>query len=161
MSDKKKRVRPSKVSAWITSLLAGLAKFPSGVTSVLINGKVYQLTDVTTQLGAIKAPFDVAAQAERDYQKALQTLNGVYEDAVTFVQDTRAAIKPMIGRKSADLVDYGMEPDKTPKPLTAEQEVTKVAKGKATRKARGTLGTRQRTAIHGTLPEPTPAKSGA
>ena len=154
---KQQRVRAATVSEWIAALLVGLTKLPSGVTSIMVDGMVYQVPDLVTKLTTLKALFDAADAALRAYKKALASLGGTYDDTVTFVQNTRATVKPMIGRKSADLVDYGLKPDKTPAALTVEQTTTKVAKNKATRKARGTMGPKQKAAIHGTVPAEPPA----
>jgi len=55
------------------------------------------------------------------------------------------------------LETVGVTPDKTPAPLTPDQEVAKVAKAKATRAARHTMGKNQKKAIKGQVPAaPTP-----
>ena len=52
------------------------------------------------------------------------------------------------------LETVGVTPNKTPAPLTPEQEVAKVAKAKATRAARHTMGKNQKAAIKGQVPPP-------
>jgi hypothetical protein len=51
---------------------------------------------------------------------------------------------------------YGLTPDREHRPLTVEEEALKVAKAKATRAARHTMGKRQKEAIKGQVP-PKPA----
>jgi hypothetical protein len=62
------------------------------------------------------------------------------------------------GRQRTEGAKYGITPDHEPTPLTVEQKAAKVAKAKATRAARHTLGPKQKKAITGATPQTPPAK---
>ncbi len=78
------------------------------------------------------------------------------------------ALKGMMGPHNAALGTYGVEADKAPAPLTSVQLAERAAKAKATRVARGTLGSKQKSQIKGTVTAPaappvtpvTPPKAG-
>lgn len=59
----------------------------------------------------------------------------------------------MYGNQPAMLGDFGVSPRKTTK-LTPEQEVQAIAKRKATRAARHTMGAKQKLAVKGVVADP-------
>ena len=62
-----------------------------------------------------------------------------------------AYVKAMFGQSPDMLADFGLMPKKARKPLTAEQLAAAKAKAAATRKARGTAGSVQKSLITGNL----------
>jgi hypothetical protein len=88
------------------------------------------------------------------------------------VASVRTQIKARLGADDPGLLDYGITPGKAPKALTVEEKAFKVAKGKATRTARGTRGKRELAKVRGEAPtqivlgeapppDPTPPGGGA
>jgi hypothetical protein len=61
-------------------------------------------------------------------------------------------VRNIFGDASEPLSDFGLSPRKTVKP-NLEVKSTAVVKGKATRKARGTMGPKKKKAIKGTVPQ--------
>jgi hypothetical protein len=64
-------------------------------------------------------------------------------------------IRVLHGSDLTVLTVFGYKRRKSRRPSTAEENFIKAAKAKATRKARGTLGSKQRTKIKGALSGPT------
>jgi hypothetical protein len=82
-----------------------------------------------------------------------------WKDALKELKDARATIVPVLGafhsfvvnrfgNAPSTLEDFGIAPRKVRTPLTAEQKAAAVAKRKATREARHTVGPKQRAKIH-------------
>jgi hypothetical protein len=134
-----------------------MPNLPATLTSVSVLGMTYTMGALTTKLQTYTATFDAADKAKASAAAAEQAVQEIAAEAVEFVSETKAAMKAALGRKSVALETVGVTPDKTPAPLTPSQEVTKVARAKATRAARHTMGKNQKKAITGqTLPAPTP-----
>jgi len=60
-----------------------------------------------------------------------------------------AFVKATFSKSPDVLVDFGLAPKQAATPLTVEQKAARVAKGKATRQARGTMGKKKKLAVHG------------
>src|SRR5580704_14129454 len=65
----------------------------------------------------------------------------------------RATIVGLLGDESPDLVNFGFKPRRTRTPATVEEKALAVARAKDTREKRGTLGAKQKAAIHGDQPQ--------
>jgi len=151
-----------KLLKWVTALIAGLKLGgPGGLTSLAVGGTVYTVADLITKLTSLQAILSAVVSAEEAMATAVQGLNDNGDAVETFIEQTRTSVKGSLGKKSASLSTYGLAADKDPTPLTADQEVLKVARAKATRAARNTLGPKQKAKIKGQVPAtpaaPTPA----
>jgi hypothetical protein len=151
---------PGKMTRQLKDLITGLTQNPPpNVTSLLVDGKTYTLQELLTALSAYAALYNAVDRAHATFRAAFETRSEIEPDASHLVQGVRAVLKGMFGKKSVALESYGIRPEKEPASLTAEQEVVKVAKAKATRKARHTMGPRQRAKIKGQTPS-TPTTPG-
>jgi hypothetical protein len=151
----------AKTQKLTDSILAGMPKLPSTLTSLSILGKTYTMADLATQLQVYKSKFDASGQAHAAAKTADDDVQKIAAEANEFVSEAKAALKAALGRKSSALETVGVKPDKTPAPLPLEKEVERAAKAKATRAARHTMGKKQKAAIHGQVPPvPTPPKPG-
>lgn len=143
--------------AKMRALLAGMANaLPAGATQVIAGGKVSTMADVTAEVEGFITVFQAAEDTAVAFHTAVQTREDMAPAAVARYNQLQAAFKSMLGKKSPNLVKVGMEPDKTPAPPPVEKKQASVAKGKATRVARGTKGKKQLAAIHGEAPPATP-----
>jgi hypothetical protein len=129
--------------------------------------------------GASHAPADIDAdlQARVDARNAVTLARAALSGVVTADEATqqRTALIAEAVRQTAlirfagqpdVLAEFGLKPKKVRRPLTAEQALDAVNKRRQTRKARKTLGKRQKAQVHGdpapaapagTAPAPTPA----
>jgi hypothetical protein len=114
-------------------------------------------------------PADVQAHAKAcdDTEQAVGAARGVFHDAVAAARKARedarpafAAIKELalhrFAGKAEILADFGLKPKVLPHALTAEEKAAAAALGQRTRKARNTMGPRQRAKVKGTPPRETP-----
>ncbi len=148
--------RNAKISA-DQKMIDGIQKFLMQFASLPVGSqtvtpaeivKVFQdRLDAGKAVLAAEAARTTAVKADKD--KRVQT--------AAFAQSFRRMAQGMFSQSPDTLAEFGLKGLKTPK-KTVATKATAVAKSKATRKARNTMGTKQEKAIKGT--EPTPAKSG-
>jgi hypothetical protein len=123
--------------------------------SIPVNGKRIKAVDLA------KA-FDAASEAE----KKVITARAVYLKAVEEAKLADETIKPMIqpikgyvmntfGERSDAAASFGFSPRKSTK-TTVEVRAEAAVKLRATRAARGTMGSRQKASVHGHVESPLP-----
>jgi|SRR5579883_748439 len=133
----------------------------------LIAGLKKHFTDVNAKLTLANAPMSVG-----DLEKQLQLLidnRSAVTDAqaaakakveaeraaepalVALMRAFTAFIRITFGSASDVLADFGLAPPKARTPMTAEQKAVAVERRKATRKARGTTGPKQKQKVKGNV----------
>jgi hypothetical protein len=121
---------------------------PAGTTleiGTVSYGNADLATTLTQGLTVYETPRSLHAQLEAAV-KARIAVDPVWR---TFLAGLKAALGNKLGRTNPLLVQFGFAPYKARKKATAAQTVVSQAKSKATREARGTLGSAQKAAIHG------------
>ena len=134
--------------AGVQALIAGTQKhFPSG--QFTLGNTAYttaSLVELLTELAGAYAAMSAARLNARDALTALRTeeakVDPVIRDYVTFLRAT-------FRNATAQLGDFGLQAPKAPTPLSAEKRLAATAKAKATRIARGTVGKKHKSTIHG------------
>jgi hypothetical protein len=135
--------------------LAAVDKYYSGVSSLTIGGTSYTPAAVKKVLSD-----DLAAQAALAPQRAtlhvaVTSAQAVRATARALLKALRVHIVDQYGTQSAPvLADFGYAPASSTKPTILEK-VQAVDKRIATRKARHTMGKKQKKAITGTVPAET------
>ncbi len=142
----------------VNALLAGFNKaLPGGVTTFTVQGTAYTQPELVAKYSAVQAVLNAVPAAARAHEDALEAREEADATTTKFLNDTQSAIRGALGSSSVTaLAAYGLKPVKERKALTGEQNVVKATKAAATRKARGTLGKKQKAAIHGVVPAPAP-----
>ncbi len=123
--------------------------------SIPVNGKIVKAAD------AAKA-FDDASEAEKKVIRArAQYLAAVEEARVAeskvkpMIQPLKSFVQNTFGERSDVSASFGFQPRKTGH-VTAEVRAEAALKLRATRAARGTMGSRTKAAIHGHVESPEP-----
>jgi multidrug efflux system membrane fusion protein len=124
-----------------TLYLGGTTYTPKSLVA-LIQSRIDQANEVATA----KAAWQSAGKA---YTSLSATVNVVEHDLKQLVIST-------YGAQSPKLADFGYTPRKKVV-RTTEDKTEAVAKAKATRVARGTVGPKKKLTIKGTVPAPAPA----
>jgi hypothetical protein len=144
----------SRYSALVTALTADTD------TQFVLSGKTYSKSAV---LGVLSAYAD-AHQATAARRQAWMAAVGVEDTALANARTVRSELKTFLqgrlGKTSPDLARYGFEPAKVPTRTVAEKAAA-VAKNKATRTARHTMGSTQKKSVKGTVPAPAAQPSAA
>ncbi len=132
-----------------TQFIAGITRHLAGVTQVTFTSAQHAPADLAKafQLLVDLRAAVVTAQA---VEKAKLVAESAQRPAILVLMDGFEAFAKLIySEQPAALVDFGLAPKKTRRKLTAEQQTAATAKRLATRKARGTGGSRQKAAIKG------------
>lgn len=128
-----------------------------GKNSIPVNGKI-------VKAGALAAFFDESTEAEAEVTQS----RARYLAAVEHQRETEAKVKPLIqpikafvqnmfGEQSEVSASFGFSPRKTAH-VKVETRAQAVLKLRATREAHGTMGSRQKAAIHGDIETPAPSE---
>jgi len=145
---------PGQLTTDMKEMLDGLTGLPGGLTSLSVLGVTYTIADFEAKLGGYHGTYAAVVQAEIAHGSAIDARDLVAPEAEAFVAAARAAFKAALGKKAPALKNLGIEPDKTPAPLTTEQQTERIAKAKATRIARHTMGKKAKSKIKGQPPTP-------
>ncbi len=111
----------------------------STLTPAEIEAKLLAYAALRADVEATRALLQTKLADEQTKRPALRRFFRAFEGIL------RAAFE-----SSPDvLADFGLAPRKTPRPLTADEQLVATAKRAATRKARRTMGKRKRLAVKG------------
>jgi hypothetical protein len=132
-------------------LAAGTQKYLSTATQLFVGDGTFTPAEVEAKLqslATLRNDVDTAKSAVKakleDERNQGPALRGFLLSFVSFV---RAAF----GGSPDVLAEFGLAPKKVRKPLTAEQRAAAKAKRESTRKARGTMGKKEKLAIKGNV----------
>ena len=132
--------------AHLQGLIAGVQKHFPKSSFTLGNTTLTTAALVALLQGVIAAQQAAdAAHAARD--NALAALGKAKKDAASTIEALVFFIRATFGSDPTALADFGLAPPAPRRKLTSEEKAAAAAKAAATRKLRGTLGPRQRTAI--------------
>jgi hypothetical protein len=138
-------------AALATNLAAGAQKrFPAG-SSLSVGGVMLTLASIVTKLqgfAALRANVETA-RAALQAQLALESAQAIAMDA--FIDAFVKIVRGSFGNQPDVLADFGLEPEKAATPLTVEEKAAAKAKAKATREARGTVGSKAKLKITGNV----------
>ncbi len=128
--------------------------------SIPVNGKMVKAAD------AAKA-FDDASEKEKNvirmraqYLAAVEEARVAESKVKPMIQPLKSFVQNTFGERSDTSAAFGFSPRRT-RHVTAEVRAEAALKLRATRAARGTMGSRQKAAIHGTVETPAPAPTAA
>jgi hypothetical protein len=133
----------------ITANAAGKAMVLGGVTMTP--------DQAIAKLQAIIILLKAATDARVASTVAVRAVRSERPGAAQFVLDIQDWARVMFGTDDKALSAFGLKKKKAPKPRTAEEQTLVNQKSAATRKARHTLGPREKKAIHGAPVAPAPA----
>jgi hypothetical protein len=143
-------ITPGALLRHFQGLASGLASQPpGGQTSLLLEGTSVPVPELVTEFQAYAATYQAVEDADTAYRKALAARAAIEAQAKRRRDAARAALKGALGKTNPALTAYGITPDREHRPLTVEEEALKVARAKATRAARHTMGKKQKLAIKG------------
>jgi hypothetical protein len=129
-------------------LIAGAETLLTGTTPVALAGSTFTPSEIVSKLQAIvKLRADVEASQATTKAKLAKEATDM-PALLTFMRAFVLHVKAAHGTAPDALAAYGIHP-KTPARPTVEAQTAAVAKRKATRAARHTMGSRQRAEIKG------------
>ena len=135
----------------------GLTKHAKTLPSFLLGSTSVQTTDVVTALTSRMTTASTVDSTRATWKAAVLADKNERAKTKALVSGVRQALEVMFAGSVETLADFGLKPRKIPAPLTPEEKVAAVAKAKATRAARHTMGKKQKAGITGTAPQAAPA----
>jgi hypothetical protein len=139
--------------AMLGKLIAGLQKHPPA-SGMPIDGKSYTAAQVEGILQPIIDAMNATVAAKASFSEAASVSNTAYAANRSFIRDLRQTLQITYGSQASVLADFGLAPRKKPV-LTAAEKNEAAAKALATRKARNTMGAKQKAKITGATPAAT------
>jgi hypothetical protein len=137
-------------------LISGITKHAQTLPSLVIGGTSYATAAITAQLQSRLDASTTVQSTRATWQNAVSVDKATREKTKTFVSGLRQALQVAFAGSIDTLADFGLTPRKA-RVVTPEEKTVAVAKAKATRAARHTMGKKQKAAIKGTVPEAAPA----
>ena len=130
-------------------LAAGTQKHLANVATLMFASGSFTPQQVEAQL-TLLSTLRADVEAAKATVKAKLAEEQAQSAALNAFQDAFIAfVKATFGNSPAVLADFGLSPKKVATPLTVAQMAAAKAKRDATRKARGTMGSKQKLAVHG------------
>ncbi len=150
--ESKPRTSKSKDDRDDRALQAGLLAHEGTVPSLMVGGTAHSVADLVAMLeGRVDARARTAAARAAWLQAVAEEKAGMAASEPR-VSGARRALAVMYAGCNEELGDFGLKVRKTRRALTSEEKAAAVAKCKATRAARHTMGSRQRAKVTGTPP---------
>jgi hypothetical protein len=137
-------------------LADGLTQHASRITSFLIDGTEVTTNDLMTILQGRILASKTSESSRATWQSAVKAEAVERAQTKTAISGLKQSLIVAFGREIDTLADFGLTP-RRPRVVTPEVQVAAVAKAKATRAARHTMGKRQKAAIKGAVPPAAPA----
>ncbi len=138
------------------SLIAGVQKFLGTYASLFIGSTKVTPADIVKVLQERIDASNAVLTADAARAAAVKEDRGKRAETTAFVQSLRRTVQGMFTQSPDTLATFGL---KAPKPhkLTVATKATALAKIRATRTARGTLGSKQKKKVKGTVAPTAPA----
>ena len=131
------------------SLIDGLVKHAATLITLMVAGSTVQTSDLVTVLKARIAAIKLVITTKATFMAAVAAAHAEIANTAALVSGARQALKIAFAGQVEGLGDFGLKPPKVRTPLTPEQKAAAVAKAKATRKARNTMGAKQKAKVTG------------
>jgi hypothetical protein len=141
-------VNKTSLQTRIRGLVAGTQKHAAN-GQVSFGSKSYDAATLVKLFQSLADALDAADAARVRWQDALESVRGLRSSVLPIVQGYREWVAVTYAGTPSLLADYGVPPRKVRAPLTAEQKAAAALKRKATRAARGTLGSKQKKGVKG------------
>jgi hypothetical protein len=135
-----------------SALRDGITKNHKASEKLVANREEVTMGDIAAALNERIKLGRAAELAREQARKATTEHRAAVESTKLLIANVRTQIVARLGADDPGLLDYGIATRKTTATLTVEEKAFKVAKAKATREARGTLGKRKLAALHGDAP---------
>jgi hypothetical protein len=146
------------VAAEYQALITGINTLLPTVDPFILGNATISRADLLAKLQSLLNADSATKAAQTAYHNAVQSERSLTAAVAPLRAQLKLYLQSRFGKTSTQLQSFGFTPNKVPD-KTVSAKSTGVAKALATRKARGTLGKKQKSKIHGTVPAapaPTP-----
>jgi hypothetical protein len=143
------------------SLVDGLTKHASALPPLLILGKTISVPDAVAVLQGRLTTAKTVVSNRATWENSVKADADERASTQAFVSALKQALQTAFATQVDTLADFGLKARKPRTPLTTEEMAVSIAKNKATRAARHTVGPAVKAKIKGVVPTATPAPSPA
>ncbi len=150
------RINRSITQAHDGQVIAGIKKDLQNVSSVPLASSTYTMAALVQLIQSRIDAANTVVNARANWIDASATYETLNTKVTQVVRALRQYVINVYGQDSPVLADFGFTPPKRAA-LTPDQQVARAQKAAATRKARGTLGKKQKAKIKGTVIATAPA----
>jgi hypothetical protein len=133
-------------------LITGVLAHPPG--ELTFDGKAYSREEIVAVLQSRIDAEHAARTAEANFHAAVRDADATRRETDRFVSALRQLLLLANAANELALTEMGLAARRKPRTPTAEEKLAAAAKAAATRKARHTMGRRQRLAIKGEATDP-------
>ncbi len=148
----------AQIIARYGSLIAGIQKRYSTAASLSFGNATYAPTELTRLIQGVLDAVAATAPARAKWLDTVKTARSASAQARPVVRALVAYLRALYGDNTEALADFGLAPAKAGKPKV-ETKAKALVQSKATRKARNTMGKKQRKSVKGTVVPGAPASS--
>jgi hypothetical protein len=138
------------------TLIDGFNKHGASIASMMIGGATTTPKDIVATLQSRIDSAQAALSTRATWRTAIRTDRTVRDTTKTFVSGVKQGLLLAFAGKLDVLADFGLTERASPV-ISPELRIAAAAKAKATRAARHTMGSKQKSAIKGTVPPTAPA----
>jgi hypothetical protein len=138
-------------------LIDGLTKHASTLPSLTFVGESHPTAAIIAVLQTRIASANAVSPAKATWQSTVQADRDERAKTTAYVSGLRQALQLAFAGSVDALADFGLKRRKQTAPRTPEQKAAAVAKAKATRAARHTMGSKQKAKVKGAVPQTAPA----
>jgi hypothetical protein len=132
----------------LQSLINGIEKnLPNG--SFLLGGTTFTTPEVVDFLQSLIDALGTLQSAHSALDDAVSSYQAQSIKYAPLVKDLKLTLQIQSGDAASTLSDYGLTPRKTPAKMSPEILVARAQKAEATRKARNTMGSKQKLKVTG------------
>jgi hypothetical protein len=125
-------------------LIAGLDKHGDELGGAHVLGRTRSVRELKAMLKAHLDAADAASSLRAAYAASVAKLRAAEQVAGAVAKQVKYLVGARYGNDPVKWADFGMVPDKVPGPKTVAAKLAGAKTGALTRKARGTMGPRQR-----------------
>jgi hypothetical protein len=134
--------------ASVKALIAGTRKhFPNG--SFVLGKTTYSTASLVAALEAYEPVIAALNAAHAAVNDAAAARTATEEQLAPILRDYTGYLRAIFSTAATELADFGLQPVKARAPLSSDQRTLATERMRATRKARGTRGPKQKLAIKG------------
>ncbi len=137
-------------------VIVGIRNNLQNVSSLPLAGTTFTMATLEQLIQSRIDAANAVANARAHWVDASATYETLNTNVTKVVRALRDYVINVYGEDSPVLADFGFTPTKR-SPLTPDELVAKAQKAAATRKARGTMGKKQKAKIKGTVTTTAPA----
>lgn len=125
----------------VRDLLTGLeTALPKGVKSLYVGNEAYSIPNLVKRVKEYDALWQTPEDLNAAFHASVQTRESSVPTVRDFVTNLKHGIVALMGSRNADLLKFGIEPQKDRRKLTGEERVQASAKARATRQKNGGTG---------------------